>query len=72
VTDLPVLIYPNRLAPTRYVVLNSGLTVAENSYRSDHSMPTLGDIAVLALKEGSDAPETAFAGFLDEAWKIRE
>jgi len=54
------------------VVLNSGLTIGENAYRSDYSMPSLGDIAVLALKQGSEAPETAFAGFLDEAWTIHE
>ena len=68
---LPVLVYPNPLAPGRYVVLNSGLTIAEASYRSDYSMPTLGDVAVLGLDGPAGAPAIRFAGFFDESWKIR-
>ena len=67
---LPVMVYPNPIAPSKYVVLNSGLTIAENSYTSDYSMPTLGDIAVLEARPGSDAFEVRFAGFFDEAWQI--
>ena len=69
---LPVMIYPNPLAPSRYVVFNSGLTIAENSYRSDYSMPTLGDVAVLQMKAGVEEPGVAFAGFFDESWKLAE
>jgi pimeloyl-ACP methyl ester carboxylesterase len=69
---LPVLVYPNPLAPSRYVVFNSGLTIAENSYRSDYSMPTLGDVAVLKLKPGSEDPEIAAAGFFDEQWTLAD
>ena len=69
---LPVLVYPSPLAPSRYIVLNSGLTIAENSYRSDYSMPTLGDVAVLQMKAGAEDPAIAFAGFFDEQWKLPE
>ena len=69
-THLPVMVYPNPIAPSRYVVLNSGLTIAENSYTSDYSMPTLGDVAVLQAQPGSDAFEVPFAGFFDETWRI--
>jgi pimeloyl-ACP methyl ester carboxylesterase len=67
---VPVLVYPNPIAPSRYVVLNSGLTIAENSYTSDYSMPTLGDIAVLQVKPGSDDFNVPFAGFFDETWQL--
>ena len=67
---LPVLVYPNPSAPSRYVVLNSGLTIAESSYTSDYSMPTLGDIAVLQAQPGSDTFEVPFAGFFDETWEL--
>jgi pimeloyl-ACP methyl ester carboxylesterase len=69
-SHLPVLVYPNPIAPSRYVVLNSGLTIAENSYTSDYSMPTLGDIAVLQLQPASDVFTVPFAGFFDETWKL--
>ena len=68
---MPVLVYPNPIAPSRYVVLNSGLTIAENSYTSDYSMPTLGDVAVLQVVPESDTPAVPFAGFFDETWKLR-
>jgi hypothetical protein len=67
---LPVFVYPNPLAPSRYVVLNSGLTIAENSYTSDYSMPTLGDIAVLQVQPGADGAAIPFAGFFDESWRL--
>jgi hypothetical protein len=67
---LPVLAYPSPLAPSRYVVLNSGLTIAENSYTSDYSMPTLGDIAVLQVQPGADGAAVPFAGFFDESWRL--
>lgn len=68
---LPVMVYPNPIAPAKYVVFNSGLTIAENSYTSDYSMPTLGDFAVLEARPGSDGFEVPFAGFFDENWKIK-
>ena len=62
---LPVLAYPNPLNPSRYVVVNSGLTIAAREYNGDYSMPQLGDFAV--LKAGGDV---ATAGLFDEQWKL--
>ncbi len=70
-SHLPVFVYPSPTAPSRYVVLNSGLTIAENSYTSDYSMPTLGDIAVLQVQPDSDTFTVPFAGFFDESWKLK-
>jgi pimeloyl-ACP methyl ester carboxylesterase len=68
---LPALVYPNPIATSKYVVLNSGLTIAENSYTSDYSMPTLGDIAVLQVQPEPDNFSVPFAGFFDESWGLR-
>ena len=68
-SHLPVLVYPNPMAPSRYVVLNSGLTIAENSYTSDYSMPTLGDLAVLQVQP-DETFTVPFAGFFDESWRL--
>jgi pimeloyl-ACP methyl ester carboxylesterase len=70
-SHLPVFVYPSPTAPSRYVVLNSGLTIAENSYTSDYSMPTLGDIAVLQVQTDADTFTVPFAGFFDESWGLR-
>ena len=70
-SHLPVLVYPNPIAPSRYVVLNSGLTIAENSYTSDYSMPTLGDIAVLQVQPELGNVHVPFAGFFDESWRLQ-
>jgi hypothetical protein len=69
---LPALVYPNPVAPSNYVVLNSGLTIAENSYTSDYSMPTLGDIAVLQAQPEPDNFSVPFAGFFDESWQLKK
>jgi hypothetical protein len=68
---LPVMVYPNPIAASKYVVLNSGLTIAENSYTSDYSMPTLGDVAVLQTQPEPDNFSVPFAGFFDESWSLR-
>jgi pimeloyl-ACP methyl ester carboxylesterase len=67
--SLPVLIYPNPLNPSRYIVLNSGLTIEDREYRGDYGMPRLGDYAILKIKEGAEAPEVALAGLFNESWK---
>jgi pimeloyl-ACP methyl ester carboxylesterase len=66
---LPAFIYPNPLHPSRYVVINSGLTIAEREYQSDYSMPTLGDWAVLEVGD-TDTPPPIKAGLFDEFWKL--
>lgn len=62
---LPVLVYPNPLNPSRYVVVNSGLTIAAREYNGDYSMPQLGDYAVLKL-DG----DVEVAGLFDEEWQL--
>ena len=63
------------LSPTPGVSTTGALNAGQfqlDVFARGYSMPTPGDIAVLVVKEGADAPDVAFAGFLDEAWKIRE
>jgi len=67
---VPVMVYPNPLNTSRYVVLNSGLTIDEKEYQADYSMPKLGDFAVLKVTPGSDVPDAAVAGLFDEFWQI--
>ncbi|MBI3208886.1 MAG: hypothetical protein HYZ37_08290 [Candidatus Solibacter usitatus] len=68
-SHLPLMTYPNPLHPTRYVVLNSGLTISEREYNSDYSMPRFGDFAI--VKTGSTGEtESVIAGLFDESWKL--
>jgi hypothetical protein len=67
--SLPALIYPNPLSPSRYVVLNSGLTAEWQDWAGDFSTPQYGDFAVLRAN-GKDVPDVAYAGIFDEAWKL--
>jgi hypothetical protein len=69
---LPVLIYPNPLHATRYIVLNSGPTIPSADYTKTNAMlfPRLGDYAILRLAE-QGASEVATAGLFDEFWMPR-
>jgi hypothetical protein len=67
---IPALIYPNPIAPRKYVVINSGLTIDEREYQADYSMPRLGDFAILKVQNGVDVPEVAKAGLFDEFWRL--
>jgi pimeloyl-ACP methyl ester carboxylesterase len=66
----PVLVYPNPLHPSKYVVLNSGFTFEASEYATEYQMPRLGDYAVMKVREGEDWPDTALAGIFDERWRI--
>jgi hypothetical protein len=68
--NFPAMIYPNPLNPLKYVVLNTGLTIAEKEYNGDYGMPLWGDYAIVAVKEGSDVPDLKAAGLFDEAWRV--
>jgi dienelactone hydrolase len=65
---IPVLVYPNPLNPTRYVVINSGHTFGDADFRGTNAWlyPRLGDYAVLAA-DGT----VALSGFFDERWRLR-
>jgi hypothetical protein len=75
-THAPVLIYPNPLNPTRYVVLNSSFTFAYAGMSNNcNQYPRLPDWAVLdmaAEKEKRHPAGVTYAGFFDEQWKLVE
>jgi len=62
-----VMIYPNPLNLSRYVVLNSGHTFGEREFKGTNALlfPRLGDWAVLDLKGNVVA-----AGLFDDLWKL--
>jgi predicted esterase len=64
---VPVMIFPNPLNPSRYVVLNTGHTWPSEDYAKTNAMlyPRLGDYAILRM-DGS----VATAGLFDEYWKV--
>lgn len=71
---VPVMIYPNPLAPSRYLVINSGPTFREG-HDSSNSLqtPKLPDWAVVDLSQLPDANapgKIADAGFFDERWRF--
>ena len=67
----PALVYPNPLHPSKYVVINSGLTISDPDYNGDYGMPQWGDYAIVEAKEGADLPGLVAAGLFDETWRIR-
>ena len=70
----PVLIYPNPLNPTKYVVINSGFTFAEFAAASNSQQtPKLPDWAVLDLTvpvAARLAKGVKDAGFFGEKWEL--
>jgi dienelactone hydrolase len=64
---VPVLIYPNPLNPSRYVVINSGHTFGDADFRGTNAWlyPRLGDYSV--LKSNGDI---VMSGFFDERWQV--
>lgn len=74
-SHVPVLIYPNPLNPSRYVLLNSGHTFHEKDFEGTNALlyPRLGDWAVLSLGMGEEVPldpAVAAAGLFDEYWQV--
>ncbi|HVW84532.1 MAG TPA: hypothetical protein VHB50_07615 [Bryobacteraceae bacterium] len=70
--NFPAMIYPNPLHPSKYVVLNTGLTIIDREYNGDYGMPQWGDYAIVKAKEGSDVPDLDVAGLFDENWQVRK
>jgi len=62
-----VLVYPNPLNPSKYIVLNSGLTFREAHYSTNSQQtPKLPDYAIVDLTTPPDARtpgKIALAGF---------
>jgi len=69
--SVPAFIYPNPMSPSKYVVVNSGLTADWQDWAGDHPTPQLGDFAVMKVKPGSEEPAVAYAGLFDESWKVQ-
>jgi hypothetical protein len=76
-THVPVLIYPNPLNPSKYVVLNTGHTFHEAEFKGTNAQlyPRLGDYAILKptpTKKDEAAYEVIHAGLFDESWKVAD
>lgn len=74
-THLPVLIYPNPLAASDYVVINSGHTFGEADLKGTNALlyPRLGDWAVIKptpTEKDPTAHEVVAAGLFDENWQF--
>ena len=69
----PILIFPNPLNPSRYVVLNSGIDFRDEAYGTNSlQTPKLPDWAIIDLRTppGPRWPGLVYdAGFFDEQWK---
>jgi pimeloyl-ACP methyl ester carboxylesterase len=68
--NFPALIYPNPLNPSKYVVLNTGLTITDREYNGDYGLPQWGDYALVKVKPDADVPDLVTAGLFDEDWHI--
>jgi len=72
----PVLVYPNPLNPSRYVVINSGFTYREYDYLNNaRQVPKLPDWAVIDLRTPPDSMspgKVVDAGFFDDTWGWRK
>ena len=70
---MPVMVYPNPLNPKRYIVLNSGPTMREDSNSTNSQQtPRLPDAALVGLDEpaGPVRPgKILFADFFNEQWQ---
>lgn len=73
---VPVMIYPNPLAPGRYIVLNSGFTYREYDYLNNaRQVPKLPDWAIVDVTTAPDARwpgKVVAADFFDEEWKVKK
>lgn len=73
-SHMPALVYPNPLSPSKYLVLNSGLTFRPAHDRTNSLQnPHLPDWAVISLEKGpsSETPgQILEAGFFNDAWQF--
>jgi len=71
----PILIYPNPLNPSRYVVTNSSFTFREYAYLNNaRQVPMLPDWAVVDLRTKPDTVnpgKIVEADFFGEKWEVR-
>jgi len=71
---VPVLIYPNPLSPSRYIVINSSYTFRNGSNETNAlQTPKLPDWAIVDLRTPADHRWPGLvehAGFFDENWQF--
>ncbi|MEM9586933.1 MAG: prolyl oligopeptidase family serine peptidase [Planctomycetota bacterium] len=71
---VPILVYPNPLNPSRYLVLNSGFTYREYDYLNNaRQTPKLPDWALVNVRDGATTQtpgEVILVGFFDENWRV--
>ena len=74
-THVPILVFPNPLNPTRYIVLNSGFTFRDYDYLNNaRQTPKLPDWAIIDLRQPPNARTPggiSAAGFFGERWELR-
>ena len=74
-THAPILIYPNPLNPSKYVVLNSSFTFREYDYLNNaRQVPKLPDWAIVDITTPPDAKKpgkVVAADFFGEVWELR-
>jgi hypothetical protein len=72
---VPLMIYPNPLNPSRYVVLNSGFTFREYDYLNNaRQVPKLPDWAVVDVNTPPNSRwpgKVVDAGFFGERWELQ-
>lgn len=70
---VPVMIYPNPLNPSRYVVINSGFTFREFAYLNNaRQIAMLPDWAIIDVTSGRNYQmpgKIVAAGFFSESWQ---
>ena len=73
---MPLLIFPNPLNPSRYVVLNSGITFRENEYLNNAKQNAkLPDWAIIDVSEPPTSRwpgKVVKADFFDEHWQVKK
>ncbi len=73
-SHVPAMIYPNPLAPDRYIVINSGPTFRQahdrtNSLQNPH-LPDWNIISLDVPPSGSAPGQIAKCGFFDDRWQV--
>jgi hypothetical protein len=72
---VPLMIYPNPLAPDRYIVFNSSFTYRQYDYLNNaRQVPKLPDWALIDVNtppNGRWPGKIVQADFFDESWKVK-
>ena len=75
-THIPIMIYPNPLNKSQYIVLNSGVTYREyDALNNARQTPKLPDYAIVDITTppNSRSPgKIVRAGFFDENWQLQK